>query len=111
MGTDIHTIAQKKINGVWVNLYFRPFDWRGYNVYGFPVNVRNYSGVPFLQENRGFPKDFIYDEDEIWLGDHSYGWLSLKELSDFNYDGTVEDRRVTKQIAPNAWSGGCTCEP
>ena len=45
------------------------------------------------------------------LGDHSFSWLYMDELNNFNYDAPVEDRRVTKQIAPNMWSGGETCEP
>jgi hypothetical protein len=42
---------------------------------------------------------------------HSCGWLSLQELTDFDYDQEMEDRRVTIQTGPNSWFGGHTAEP
>lgn len=58
----------------------------------------------------GLPGDvsaYVKDEYEMWAGDaHSCSWLSVKELVEFNYDGVMEDRRVS--IDGN---GGCTAEP
>jgi len=111
MGCDIHSRAEKRVNGKWEAIDgLAPFDWRSYGVFGFLANVRNYSAIPPLSEPRGLPDDAHYgDEDD--LGDHSFSWLSLDELLAFNYDAPVEDRRVTRQVAPNAWDGGCTAEP
>lgn len=49
--------------------------------------------------------------DDERLGDHSFSWLSLKELLDFNYDQTFEDRRVTVQTGPRSWNGAGEAEP
>ncbi len=73
-----------------------PFDWRSYGLFGFLGNVRNYSSVPFLSDNRGFP-DAMSDEvsDKYWEygGQHSLSWLLLSELLDFDYDKTFENLR------------------
>lgn len=113
MGCDIHTRAERKIDGKWqVIPGLVPFDWRNYGMFAFLAGVRNYSAITPLSEPRGLPDDCDYQEDEgRWLGDHSYSWLSVEELSAFNYDQPMEDRRVTRQIAPNAWSGAETAEP
>lgn len=113
MGCDIHSRAEKRVGGKWqVIPGFEPFDWRSYGMYGFLANVRNYSAVPPLAEPRGIPEDAPPDDEEgIWLGDHSFSWLSLEELLAFNYDAPLEDRRYTRQEAPNFWNGAATSEP
>lgn len=111
MGCDIHSRAERKIGGRWQVIDgLQPFDWRSYGLFGFLANVRNYSAVPPLSEPRGLPDD-APATGEYDLGDHSHSWLSLEELTAFDYEQTFEDRRVTRQIAPNAWSGGVTGEP
>lgn len=112
MGCDIHTQAEKRINGKWTAIPdFAPFDWRSYGMYGFLADVRNYSAVPPIAEQRGLPDDADLDGDDDWLGDHSFSWLSVEELTAFDYDKLMEDRRVTRQTGPNTWDGGCTAEP
>ena len=106
MGCDIHSRAeQRDENGKWqVIAGFPPFDWRDYGMYGFLAGVRNYSAVPPISQPRGLPSDAPeVDEDDGWLGDHSYSWLSVEELTTFDYDAAVEDCRVTRQIGPNFW--------
>lgn len=111
MGCDIHSQAEKRVDGKWQKIEgLFPFDWRSYGMYGFLADVRNYSAVPPLAPQRGLPPDADVADDED-LGDHSYSWLSVEELSAFDYDQPMEDRRVTRQIAPNVTSGGCTAEP
>jgi hypothetical protein len=110
MGCDIHThTEQQTSDGTYINLDFSPFDWRGYGMYGFLADVRNYSNVPPISEPRGIPDDVssaTYGDAEIWGGDaHSHSYLSIKELNEFDYDKPVEDCRVT--IDGN---GGCTCD-
>lgn len=115
MGCDIHSYAEKRINGKWESVGFSPFNWRQYGMYGFLANVRNYSAVPPLAEQRGLPADIsseVREEADTWSGDaHSHSWLSTAELTAFDYDAKVEDRRVTRQVGPNAWDGGQTCAP
>lgn len=115
MGCDIHTQAERRVDGKWKRLDgFAPFDWRWYGMFGFLANVRNYSEVPPLAEPRGLPPDADYDEErdgDRWLGAHSFSWLSLDELLAFDYDQTFEDRRYAAQTGPNLWNGGATAEP
>lgn len=115
MGCDIHTYAERKTGNTYKLVKdMTPFDWRAYGMYGFLAGVRNYSDVPALAANRGLPDDVcaqVSAEYERWGCDaHSASWIDVQELADFNYDQTVEDRRVTRQTA---WGldGGCTAEP
>lgn len=113
MGCDIHTITQRRADGVWKNLPVTPFDWRSYGMFAFLAGVRNYSDIRPISMPRGLPEDFDNGEDGEgeYVGDHSFSWLTLKELLDFDYDQPVEDRRVTVQTGPNSWDGGATAEP
>jgi hypothetical protein len=110
MGCDIHTVAQKKTAAGWEDLDFRPFDWRSYGMFGFLAGVRNYSAVAPIAEKRGLPDDF--DADRFDCSDyHSRSWLSVDELTAFDYDQKMEDRRVTRQVAEGWYDGGQTAEP
>jgi hypothetical protein len=114
MGCDIHSQAERRVDGKWTRIEgLEPFDWRSYGMYGFLANVRNYSDVTPISEARGLPvdADYVAEESEHWLGDHSFSWLSLNELLAFDYDQPMEDRRVSEQIAPNVWSGAGTAQP
>lgn len=117
MGCDIHIIAQRRVDGGWTEAKgafvdgASPFDWRSYSMFGFLAGVRNYSAVPPISEPRGLPEDFDADEEAGgFVGDHSFSWLTVKELSDFDYDQLFEDRRVTRQIGPNLRSGAITAD-
>lgn len=111
MGCDIHSQAEKRVNGKWERIpAFEPFDWRQYGMYGFLADVRNYSDVKPIAPRRGIPQDADVDEDEHWLGDHSFSWLSVEELASFDYDQPMEDRRVTREVN-GIMNGGCTAEP
>lgn len=117
MGCDIHSYAeQQDARGEWHQIPdVSPFDWRSYSVYGFLADVRNYSMVTPLAEPRGIPVDTsreVRSEYEDWGVDgHSASWLSLDELAGFDYDQTLEDRRVTRQVGPNAFDGAALAEP
>jgi len=41
---------------------------------------------------------------------HSKSHLTLKELTDFNYEKKFWNRRVTKQTAPNCFNGAALAE-
>lgn len=114
MGQDIHTQAERKVNGRWeVVPGLKPFDWRSYAMFGFLAGTRNYSDISPISEPRGLPEDYVDNEasDDGWLGDHTHSWLSVAELLAFDYDVPVEDRRITVQRGPNFWDGGATAEP
>ncbi len=109
MGCDIFSQAEKRVGGTWQRIEgFLPFDRRDYGLFGFLAGVRNYSAVPPIAPPRGLPADADYEEpdddtdDEDYLGEHSFSWLSVDELANFDYDQLIEDRRSE--------SGG-TCEP
>lgn len=130
MGCDIHPFAEVRRNGTWHMVgdvfplddwaadYYKkthgnkPFDNRDYSVFGFLANVRNYSDITPLSKPKGLPEDM---SAEVRSGcedyDHSASWLTLRELLSVDYDAPVEDRRVTRQIRPNVFHGGCTAEP
>ena len=116
MGCDIHIWAERKTpNGYEVVTAdfaegSAPFDWRSYGMFGFLADVRNYSDVPPISEQRGMPDDASAEAKDGSDWCHSHSWLSVAELAAFDYDQPVEDRRVSRQIAPNMWSGGCTAE-
>jgi hypothetical protein len=101
-----------------------PFAWRSYGIFAFLADVRNYSIITPLSEPKGLPADsewlnsphqyayennpmngavIPYKERETNLQDissdydyHSHSWLTLKELTDFDYSKTFEDRRYAK---------------
>ena len=101
-----------------------PFGNRSYSVFGFLADVRNYSHCPPISEQKGLPEDsewlnsphkYAYETNPMsgevipyaeretnkkYLQDdwnyHSFSYLTLKELVDFDYSKTFENRRYTK---------------
>lgn len=126
MGCDIHSYAERKSADKYELITERlfdvgdfatpePFSWRSYGTFAFLAGVRNYSDVTPISELRGWPADAsvgAQEDYERWSGDaHSPSWLSVEELSAFDYGKQMEDRRVGRQIAPNLYSGACTANP
>ena len=114
MGCDIYTYAERKTeNGYEFIEDFRSFAWRYYGMFGFLAGVRNYSDVTPIVDPRGLPNDISTSvEDKLkWSEAYSSSWLSVKELVEFDYEATMEDRRVTLQTGPNSWDGGQTSKP
>jgi hypothetical protein len=133
MGCDIHSYAEvQNEQGEWeqVTDFFpfdkwerdwrkrkcgdSPFDWRSYSLFGFLADVRNYSCCPPLDEPRGLPDDVsdaVREAREAYgIDGHSDSWFLLRELLAFDYDQKFWNRRVTKQIGPNPWSGAALAE-
>ena len=107
MGCNIHTVWQKKVGDSWVDIESEYEENRHYALFAVLAGVRNgvhhwvkngYFVTP-IAEPRGFPKDFdVLDGDmhktdivpkwmdterfegEVWMGDHSYSWLSGEEM-------------------------------
>ena len=99
MGTDIHCIVQAKTNNSWTALETNSFLDRHYLWFAVLANVRNGDGfagtpymtspVPYIQEHRGYPDDFELPDGVEWLGDHSFGYVTLQELLDYDWSISI----------------------
>src|SRR6516164_6266636 len=114
MGCDIHSAVEILTDGKWTFCATEPFSWRSYGMFGFLADVRNYSHVPPIANQRGYPKD-IDDATLIEIDDnfdhHSRSWLGLDELLAFDYDQTFEDRRCTKEVRAGYFDGAADSGP
>lgn len=96
------------------------FNVSQYGLFGFLANVRNYSEVPFIQQSRGLPSDAseslkqFASDDGYGLGDHNLGYVTLKELLEWDYSKTFQDMRTSKTVgsftdgAARSETGGVT---
>lgn len=117
MGCDIHIHAERREDDHWAYapMKGKPLGSRSYGVFGFLANARNYSAIRPIAMPRGFPEDAsgttrsAYD----WWGcdAHTPSWLTIEELLAYDYEQQIEDRRYTRQEAPNFFNGAATCEP
>ncbi len=132
MGADIHSFAEVRKEGKWrrskepifgTDRYRtdEPFDQRSYGMFGFFADVRNYSNVPPISPCKGLPTDSeglnektayheTLRESAEDINYHSHSWLTLKELTDFDYDATFEDLRYEETIG-NVTNGAAIAEP
>ena len=115
MGCDIHSHAEKRDCGRWEHIDVAAFDDRAYGMFGWLADVRNYSAMAPIAAHRGVPADVsdtTAEDYDGWAGDaHSPSWVSMEELLAVDYEQAVEDRRTTKQLGPNYWTGVATCDP
>ena len=147
MGCDIHAVIQRKDSeGSWItqrekNPEFGKYDWepefgstvsisRDYDLFAILANVRNGYGFAGCDTgdgfepmtcDRGLPKGVVLDNencfDGIWLGDHSYSWVTLSEIDAYDWDRVTKRRgwiNLTEykmmlekgEDRPSRWSGG-----
>jgi hypothetical protein len=111
MGTDSFVTAQKRVNGEWVEVKTDFLDDRIYAAFGWLANVRNYAAVPTFHPDRGIPEDAGEEVKEHHAYFYGKTWYSVEELTSFDYDQPVENRRVSRRTALNVLDGGCTCAP
>ena len=97
---------------------FRGYSDRNYNVFAMLADVQNGHGFAGcdtgdgftpIAEPRGFPEDFelSYIDEEgnesdrrrapeyhqgVWMGEHSYTWVTLAELKNYSWDKTTKLR-------------------
>lgn len=114
MGCDIHSYVELRTESGWAKLddpifdngwlgigdvYNRedneqPFYDRNYNLFGVLAGVRNYD-LPIIAEPRGIPvdvSDVVATEYDKWFGDaHTASWLTVAELTGFDYEQLVSD--------------------
>lgn len=102
MGCDIHSIAQVRKNGKWETVTAKDelVEDRSYVSFGMLAGVRSGLIETPISKPRGLPEDFEMGLDEneyhegIWLGDHSYSWLLLKEIKDYTWDKTIPQSTI-----------------
>lgn len=117
MGTDIHPVVQRKTSSGWKDIplpYGKVEDGlcnRNYELFAILANVRNGHGVAGIvtgepvrpiTKDRGLPVDFTQDDD-VDIGDHSYTWLTLEELLNFNWKDTKVSIGVVALDEFNKW--------
>mgnify|MGYP003418902227 CR=1 FL=1 len=86
-----------------------PFYWQSYSLFAFLAGVRNYDECEPISEPKGLPNDSEYlneIENDGWGGDttrrqnilddsnHSYSYLTLRELIELKKEKTFRKQRV-----------------
>jgi len=138
MGTDIHIVAEFYKNDCWHLAELELTHDRNYRAFAILADVRNgYGFAGFstgdvltpISEPRGLPDDMSPElraklepktdaednaVDGLYLGDHSFSWVTLKELLDYDLDVPVTvGGYVTEETArryretgetPNTWA-------
>lgn len=117
MATDIHGFFQKyepNLN-LWVDIASEYDEKRDYYLFSILANIRNSNDFSYIDLPRGLPKEIYLNEEnlykthslslwnsriqnetsypednyEIWLGDHSYSWLSDHEMIEWNSSAKI----------------------
>jgi hypothetical protein len=122
MGTDIHGVLQAKhsFEGATWFTECRMEDDRNYRLFAALADVRNGSGfagvkthdpITPIAEPRGWPDDFelssiTYVTDDPWLGDHSFSWLTLDEVVNWDgWDQPLHETGIIDRKQFEAWDG------
>lgn len=118
MGCDIHPVVQVRKGSTWVDAEgwddryghknYGPREspdgeWdvlsrRNYAVFSVLAGVRNRGDVVPISDPRGLPEGFEINEDYsrangFWMGDHSYSWVTLRELLEYPWEELPKDER------------------
>lgn len=132
MGTDIHIVAEYFKDNRWHLADILLPEDRNYCAFAVLADVRNGygfagfdSGDPVIpiSEPRGLPNDISQElranldgeKDEwLYLGNHSFSWVTLKELLDYDLDAPATVRGMVPSEAakrfkefgeiPTSWS-------
>lgn len=114
MGCDIHPYAEVLTDSGWKKADVEVPSDRNYWAFSLLAGVRNGAGfagsdtgkpVTPISEPRGLPEDTsIADSDDddfdspshVWLGDHSYSWVTLAELMAIDQSAPIERHAVAK---------------
>lgn len=128
MGATIYSFAEIQKDNKWVLVEeplfgvnkktTEPFGWRSYSIFGFLADVRNYSDCTPISQPKGLPKDSehlnkssnglmtLKDEIENEPDLNSLSFLTLKELTEFNYENTLIDKRNPTETSLGHWTEG-----
>lgn len=97
-------VETRNDDGTWTHEHWEPlaeyengpFERQCYGVFGWLADIRNYSAVTPISEERGLPEDVSasvlaeYGDDCNVCG---ASWLTVDELMAVDYDQHIEDRR------------------
>lgn len=119
MGTDIHMIVEVHDGGAWRLAVREGWGDRSYDVFAMLADVRNGygfagcvtgSGFVVAHEQRGLPADLsdearrdsgedAHEANRLYLGDHSFSWLTAGEVVDFfAVERTTQKRGVVSPL-------------
>lgn len=133
MGCDIHTVFQAKKAGVWQDIENRWDEPRAYTLFTWLAGVRDNGSITPISAPRGFPHDFVVQDDgegydihpvscvtaiaqfkrnwikdgdalHVWMGDHSFSWLTADEILAATTGTTVESGVIGIE-AYRRWDG------
>jgi hypothetical protein len=84
MGCDIHVMFQEKRGESWEPISPITYFGRDYASFGALAGIRD-SSVYQMYTQRGLPENLLFphvrgEEINTYIGDHSFSWLTLKEL-------------------------------
>lgn len=97
MGCDVHMVLQKKNKKTdqFETVLTDVFPNRDYQLFTFLSGVRGCAGEYDNIAHIGLPSDFLIRSkvmadgsvidnyhDDYWMGEHSHGWVTLKEFTD-----------------------------
>jgi len=107
MGTDIHCQVEYRIDGKWHWLYAELPEFirtevaqvnamkldRNYYLFEVLADVRGAGEIVPISKPRGLPEDIspelkVAHKNNWLLGDHSYSWVTGRELADYDWDTT-----------------------
>lgn len=112
MGCDIHGVVQMRHSDLprWNDVACID-SGRNYRLFSALAGVRQGDDdEPMIAEPRGLPSDFTMFGDEhpldypkamIWMGDHSFSWLTLDEIE--TWPGWTDERRANVGEQFFAW--------
>lgn len=110
MGTDIHGVVQvKKDDGTWQTV-LGMYRGRNYDLFAILADVRNsygFAGVSRgdrfepIADSRGLPSDV--NNDNFDFGDHSFSWVTLREILDVRWDTSIKRTGVISAKEFDEW--------
>lgn len=81
-----------------------PWHLRNYDVFGMLAGVRT-DAWRVMSADRDLPKDFSIDpdDDDHWMGDHSYGFVTLDDLHAYDWFQVKEASGVVGMSVYARW--------
>lgn len=98
MGTDLYIYAERRTENGWEQLDVEVPDDRDHYAFAVLANVKNgrsFEGciisdpIKYIAEPRGIPDDISIQGYHGW---HSWSWVMLRELIDFDLDVSIVER-------------------
>lgn len=119
MGCDIHGVWQKFEDNKWIDIPSNYEQNRHYQLFAILAGVRNNYDVTPISKPKGLPEDFLMDDDahpiessdimdtrrqeyfkddkEIWMGGHSFSYLTGEEILKWDPIKVVQSGIINKE--------------